>query len=178
MNPPPLRLGGWHQTYLYFTGSLLVLSGALWLLFHYFVRIEGEFGPTLHPLETWWLRVHGMSAAAFLIGFGSVLPGHVRRAWTGARNRISGSVFFGVMTTLTLTGYLLYYVGVQSVRDVMSIIHWGVGLAVPVLTGWHVWRGRVWRRVTATQQRARLVGSREETAEARMNMARQAAAGD
>ena len=155
MNAPAIHLGRWHQAYLYSVGAVLVVSGALWLLFHYFVRVEGEFGPTLHPLEPWWLRVHGITAAAFLIGFGSVLPGHVRRAWGAARNRITGTIFFGVMLTLTLTGYLLYYVGAEAVRDMMSLVHWVVGLGVPLLAGWHVWRGRVSRRLRVAGHRAR-----------------------
>lgn len=179
MNPPPLRLGGWHQTYLYVAGTLLVLSGALWLVFHYFVRVEGEFGPTLHPLEPWWLRVHGMSAAAFLIGFGSVLPGHVRRAWSSARNRISGSVFFSVMTILSLSGYLLYYIGEPALRDVMSLIHWLIGLAVPALAVWHVWRGRVWRRIALAPQRSRPTAQDPgDAAQAKLDIARQAAGGE
>ncbi len=159
MNAPALRLGTWHQAYLYSVGAVLVLSGALWLWFHYFVRVEGDFGPTLHPLEPWWLRVHGVSAAAFLVGFGSVLPGHVRRAWGAARNRITGTVFFAVMVTLTLTGYLLYYVGVEATREVMSLLHWSIGLAFPVLTLLHVWRGRVWRRIKIADARARTNGA-------------------
>ena len=154
MNPPAIRLGRWQQTYLYATGALLVLSGILWLVFHYFVRTEGEFGPTLHPLEPWWLRLHGMAAAAFLIGFGSVLPGHVRRAWGAARNRITGTIFFAVMLTLILSGYLLYYVGSDAVRSVMSIAHWAIGLGLPLLAVWHIWRGRVWRRIRLAEQRA------------------------
>lgn len=159
MSAPAIRLGRWHQTYLYSVGTILVVSGVLWLWFHYFVRIEGEFGPQIHPLEPWWLRVHGIAAAAFMIGFGSVLPGHVRRAWGTSRNRVTGTVFFAAMLTMTLTGYLLYYVGVQAVRDNMAIVHWGVGLGFPLLTGWHVWRGRVWRRLKLAEQRSRLAAS-------------------
>lgn len=154
MSVPALRLGTWHQAYLYTVGTLLVVSGMLWLVFHYYVRVEGDFGPTLHPLEPWWLRVHGISAAAFLIGFGSVLPGHVRRAWSMARNRNTGTLFFAVMVTLTLTGYLLYYVGTEDTREIMSLVHWAVGLAFPVLTALHVWRGRVWRRIKIADARA------------------------
>ncbi len=155
MNAPAIRLGRWQQTYLYSVGALLILSGILWLIFHYFVRTEGEFGPTLHPLEPWWLRVHGIAAAAFLIGFGSVLPGHVQRAWGAARNRITGTIFFSVMLALIVTGYLLYYVGSDAVRSVMAIVHWAVGLGLPLLAGWHVWRGRVWRRIGLAEQRDR-----------------------
>jgi hypothetical protein len=154
MNAPPIRLGEWHQTYLYGMGSVLILSGALWLLFHYYVRIPGEFGPTLHPLEPWLLSIHGISSAGLLIGFGSVMPGHVRRAWRAARNRFTGSIFFGVMLALIVTGYLLYYVGNETARSFLSIFHWVVGFGLPILAGWHIWRGRVWRHIKMTEHRA------------------------
>lgn len=149
LNSPAMRLGSIHQAFLYVTGTLLVLSGALWLLFHYFVRIPGEFGDRSHALEPVWLIVHGVCAAAFLVGFGTVLPGHVRRAWNGHRNRISGSVFFGVLAVLTLTGYALYYTGDEAARALVSVVHWALGLGFPALMAWHVWRGRAWRRIKA-----------------------------
>jgi hypothetical protein len=142
-----MRLSGWHQTYVYATGTVLALSGALWLLFHYFVRIPGQFGDTSHVLEYWWLRIHGISAAAFLIGFGSVLPGHVRRAWAGRRNRISGASFVSLLVLLMATGYALYYTADDGARALLSVLHWGVGLGIPVLMAWHIWRGRAWRKV-------------------------------
>jgi hypothetical protein len=165
MNAPPIRLGEWHQAYLYGMGTVLILSGAMWLLFHYYVRIPGEFGPTLHPLEPWLLSIHGISAAGILIGFGSVMPGHVRRAWRAARNRITGSIFFGVMLALTITGYLLYYVGNETARSFLSIFHWGVGLGLPVLAGWHIWRGRVWRHIKMSENRAQASAHRVHSAD-------------
>lgn len=147
MNSPAMRLGFWQQTYLYATGILLVLSGALWLLFHHFVRIPGEFGDRPHAIEPWLLVVHGLFAAAFLIGFGSVLPGHVRRAWYGRRNRISGSVFLVLLSVEVASGYALYYTGEETARALISALHWVVGLGMPALMGWHIWRGRAWRRI-------------------------------
>lgn len=141
-----MRLGKWHQGYLYVFGTLLVLSGALWLLFHYFVRIPGQFGDSPHPLERWWLCIHGLSAAAFLIGFGSVLPGHVRRAWVGHRNRIAGACFFTLLALLIGSGYGLYYLGEDSVRVPVSAVHWLVGLGMPAIMGWHIWLGRTSRK--------------------------------
>ena len=146
MTSPALRLGKWHQGYLYVVGTLLVLSGALWLLFHYFVRIPGQFGDSPHPLQPWWLSFHGLSAAAFLIGFGSVLPGHVRRAWVARRNRLSGAFFFFLLAVLIATGYALYYLGEDAVRAPVSAVHWIVGLGIPVLMGWHIWLGRASRK--------------------------------
>ncbi len=165
MNAPPIRLGEWHQAYLYGMGTVLVLSGALWLLFHFYVRIPGEFGPTLHPLEPWLLSVHGISAAGLLIGFGSVLPGHVRRAWRAARNRITGSIFFCVMLALIVTGYLLYYVANETARSFLSIFHWVVGLGLPVLAGWHIWRGHAWRHIKTVEHRVHSSGHRVQSAE-------------
>jgi hypothetical protein len=147
MTSPAMRLGKWHQGYLYVVGTLLVLSGALWLLFHYFVRMPGQFGDSPHPLEPWWLCIHGLSAAAFLIGFGSVLPGHVRRAWVARRNRISGTFFFSLLALLIATGYGLYYLGEDSVRVPVSAVHWLVGLGMPALMGWHIWLGRASRKL-------------------------------
>ena len=149
MNSPAMRLGFWQQAYLYSTGVLLVLSGALWLLFHYFVRIPGEFGEKPHAIEPWLLVIHGLFAAAFLIGFGSVLPGHVRRAWNGRRNRISGSVFFVLLSAVIVSGYALYYTGEDAARAILSALHWMIGLGMPALMGWHIWRGRAWRRIKA-----------------------------
>ena len=146
MTSPALRLGRWHQGYLYVFGALLVLSGALWLLFHYFVRIPGQFGDTPHMLEPWWLCVHGLCAAAFLIGFGSVLPGHVRRAWIARRNRLSGTLFFSLVALLIASGYGLYYLADESVRGFVSAMHWTIGLGMPALVGWHVWLGRASRK--------------------------------
>ena len=105
------------------------------------------------------MRVHGISAAAFLIGFGTVLPGHVRRAWSAARNRVTGVIFFSVMLTLTVTGYLLYYVGDEAIRAAMSLVHWVVGLALPLLAVLHVWRGRVWRRLKLEQAQTGIAGA-------------------
>ena len=147
MTSPAMRLGKWHQGYLYVFGTLLVLSGALWLLFHYFVRMPGQFGDSPHSLEPWWLGIHGLSAAAFLIGFGSVLPGHVRRAWVGRRNRISGAFFFTLLALLIATGYGLYYLGEDSVRELVSAVHWMVGLGMPALMGCHIWLGRASRKL-------------------------------
>jgi hypothetical protein len=147
MTSPAMRLGKWHQGYLYVFGTLVVWSGARWLLFHYFVQMPGQFGDSPHSLEPWWLCIHGLFAAAFLIGFGSVLPGHVRRAWVGRRNRLSGAFFFTLVALLIATGYGLYYLGEDSVRELVSAIHWLVGLGMPALMGCHIWLGRASRKL-------------------------------
>ena len=58
MSQAIIRLSLRHKNLLYAGFTLLWASGALWMAFHYFLRVEGDFGPEAHPLEAWWLRLH------------------------------------------------------------------------------------------------------------------------
>jgi hypothetical protein len=116
--------------------------GGLWLLFHYFFLEQGEFGPKIHPLEPWWLKLHGAFAFAAVWIFGLVWGAHVSRTWPGARRRWSGSLLTGAFAWLIVSGYLLYYVGNENARSVVSGLHWGIGLASPICFGLHRFRSR------------------------------------
>jgi hypothetical protein len=140
--PNTIRLGFVHQTAVYVCTGALVLSGALWLILHYFMARPGEFGPALHPAEPWMLRVHGAAAMAALIVYGSLLPIHMRRAWAVRRNIVLGIGVVTCMLVLTITGYLLYYAGGEQLRPIISAAHWVLGLAIPALLWWHVVSGR------------------------------------
>ena len=122
---------------LYIIGVGLWLSGGLWLIFHYFFVEQGEFGPKIHPLEPWWLKLHGAFGFAAIWIFGLLWGAHVSRAWPGLRRRWSGGVMTGVFASLILSGYLLYYVGNDSARSVVSVLHWGIGVASPICFGVH-----------------------------------------
>ncbi len=137
----PIKLGRYHQWFLYMVGLVLTISGAAWLYLHYFVRIEGEFGPIHHPSEHFLITVHGISAALMMVGLGSVIPGHVSRAWSMQRNVRTGVFMLTMMTILSLSGYFLYYLGAQVFRDFTAIVHWVIGLALPFLVWLHVQRG-------------------------------------
>jgi hypothetical protein len=140
--PDTIRLGYWHQFSVYGATGALVVTGVLWLVCHYFLGGEGEFGPQPHPLEHWMLRLHGAAAMIGLIVYGSLLPIHVRRAWTMRRNIALGLTVISAMLLLTVTGYLLYYAGGEQSRAVVSIVHWAAGLLIPALLTWHVVSGR------------------------------------
>jgi hypothetical protein len=137
-----IRLGTWHQFSVYAATAALTVSGAVWLLCHYFLARPGDFGPQPHPLEHWLLRAHGAAAMAGLIVYGSLLPIHVRRAWTLRRNIALGIGVICAMLLLTVTGYLLYYAGGEDARAAISLVHWVAGLLVPALLTWHVVSGR------------------------------------
>jgi hypothetical protein len=113
-------------------GAGVWLSGAVWLLVHYLVKPQDAFGLQNTSSEVWWLRVHG--AFAFLaLWTGGLLWGvHIVRAWKGGRHRWSGGSLFAVLSILIVTGYLLYYVGNEQARDIISLVHWILGLAIPI----------------------------------------------
>jgi hypothetical protein len=104
-------------------------SGTLWLVFHTFLQVKGEFGPSPHPLEPWWLKLHGVFAFASLWTFGLLWGVHLVQGWSLHRRRWSGSVLFGGVLVLIVSGWLLYYVGSDTARPVVSVAHWAVGLA-------------------------------------------------
>jgi len=113
----------------------LLITGVLWLVFHYFVIVQRDFGESRHPMEGWWLRLHGATAMAFLVVLGSLLPVHIDRAWRSRKIRRTGVAVICIVIALVLTGYGLYYAGSEELRPWISAIHWGVGLiGAPALT--------------------------------------------
>jgi hypothetical protein len=137
-----MRLSTGHRKWIYWSGAALFATGALWLLFHYFLHRHGEFGEAAHPLEIWWLRLHGACAMLVLLVLGSLLPIHVRRGWHQRKNLWAGGIVSAVALLLIASGYALYYYGGEEARPWISAFHWVLGLGTPVLLVWHIWRGR------------------------------------
>lgn len=131
---------------MYSIAGALFLTGAIWLVFHYFVRIEGAFGPGPHPLERWWLRLHGAAAFAMLFLLGTIAVTHARQAWAAHRNRVTGAIMASLNALLVVTGYLLYYSGGEMSRETISVMHWVLGLGFPLVIIAHVLKGRALRR--------------------------------
>jgi hypothetical protein len=152
MSPPIIRLGTRHKRLAYATFALLWVSGALWLLFHYFFGVEGDFGPEPHALEKWWLRLHGLAAMLALVALGSLLTNHVRLAWQRNKNRNSGLPMLALTVWLAATGYALYYFSSDANAAWLPLLHWIAGLALPLLLLIHIVVGR--RRVAYPQHHA------------------------
>lgn len=127
----------------------LWLSGALWLVLHYFLRRAGEFGAMPHPLEPWVLKLHGAFGFAAL-GIGGLLWAvHVVPMWLRGHRRPSGIVISALFALLALSGYLLYYAGNENLRTVVALVHWLLGVAalLPMLI--HVLHRRHYRHSEA-----------------------------
>ena len=140
---PQQRLGHVQERWVYAAGAALALSGLGWLVCHYLLHPPGP-GP--HPLEVWWLRLHGLALILFLAVLGSVLPVHVRYGWRHHMNRVSGALVLGVAGLLALSGYGLYYLVDDDLREWTSIAHWIAGLAAIILLLTHVVLGKRRRR--------------------------------
>lgn len=118
-------------------GAGLWASGGFWLIFHYFLRRPGEWGPEPHVLEPYWLGLHGAFAFVALTTIGLVWGVHIVKAWPTRRRRWSGPVLFAWLLALSITGYLLLYVGDDGVWALLSPAHWIAGLALPAIYGAH-----------------------------------------
>jgi hypothetical protein len=106
------------------------LSGALWLVFHYVLQRQGEFALEPHPLEAWWLRVHGACAFVLLWLGGLLWAVHVRPGLRWPGRRTSGIAIMLAFCVLAATGYLIYYAEDGTLRDGVTIVHWVLGLAL------------------------------------------------
>ena len=142
-----MRLSRGHRNWVYWGGAALFATGAIWLVFRFFLREHGEFGEPPHPSEIWWLRLHGALAMVMLVVSGSLLPIHVRRGWHQHKNRLAGSIVIAIIAALVASGYALYY-GDEESRPVVSALHWIIGLGAPVALIWHIFRGRGTRSTT------------------------------
>ena len=141
MNRDRIRLSRRHQAWLHLTFGILFLSGVLWLIFHFFVRAKNDFGDMTHPAEPWLMKLHGGAAMIGLIVLGTLLPGHVRRAWDAKKNRFTGSGLLALNALLIITGYALYYCAGEQTRPLISALHWIFGLVLPITIAWHIWQG-------------------------------------
>jgi len=125
------RLPPTQRRLLYSTLVVLLVSGAYWALIHY-----GGAKPYLS--EPLLMKIHGAAAMLALVAIGGLLAFHVPGGWAERRSRPSGSAMLVLCTLLTLTGYLLYYAGAETARDVSSYAHLALGLALPVVLGAHL----------------------------------------
>ena len=142
MSVPVIRLGARHERLTYAVFVLLWSSGLLWLVFHYFLGLDGEFGPEPHPFEKWWLRLHGLAAMLALLTIGSVATHHMRLAWNRGKNRHTGLPMLVLTAWLAATGYALYYFSTDDNATWLPVLHWAAGLTLPLMLLAHIAAGR------------------------------------
>lgn len=123
-----LRITPRRRYTLYFICGGLFITGVIWLIAHYFMRTEGEFGFKSHPLEAWMLDLHGIFGYFSLWVFGMLWITHIVRGWNVRWRRWSGGFLVGFTVVLALTGLGIYYIDSRSIREWAIIVHWVLGL--------------------------------------------------
>ncbi len=115
----------------------LWLSGAVWLVAHYWLVKQGDYGPETSPAEPLSIKIHGGFAMAALWLLGLLWGVHVVHGWRTRRGRLTGALLLGLLGMLVVTGWLLYYLGDEGWREWASLLHWAIGLAALPLFLWH-----------------------------------------
>lgn len=117
---------------IYGIGFGLWVTGVCWLVFHYFLQIRTTFETSENPLAHWWLVAHAFFGFAAVWLFGLLWGQHIVSAWKAGRHRVSGGLLFALLVLLIASGYLLYYIGGDEARMVISQAHWITGLILPL----------------------------------------------
>ena len=137
LTPPALRLSQNVRWLIYIIGIAVWFTGIGWLLLHDFFMQPGEFGMAPNPLEPWSLRAHAAFAFAAIWLLGLLSASHVPKGWNSRRKRYSGVALVTAFVVLILSGYLLYYVGQEHVRGLLSTTHWVLGAVAPLAYAVH-----------------------------------------
>jgi hypothetical protein len=124
---------------------LLWLSGTWWVALHYLFPAHTDFGPAPNPLEPTLMKVHGAVAVFAVAMLGWISARHVADNWSRSRKRASGIAFLSAYILLVLSGYALYYLLQDEVREWVGRVHEVLGVASVAIALTH-WLKRV-RRV-------------------------------
>lgn len=133
-----MKLSTNQKLWLYLTGLVLLGSGLLWVLMHYFLVSEGPFGPQAGPTELWSQRIHGAAAMVFLIVLGSLIPIHMVTGWKTRRKVPTALGVVIVNIILIVSGYGLYYFGGDLSRGSAHWSHIIAGIILPIALLFHL----------------------------------------
>ena len=116
------KMPAWQRPFV-LTGMLCCsLTGTAYLLGHEFHIERTVLGA--HSILMW----HGVAAMIATMALGSVLPFHIKAGLKSKRKLWSGLSQLAFLTTLLISGALLYY-GPEEIRDTVITTHWVIGLA-------------------------------------------------
>ena len=115
------------QRYFVLVGMLgCSLTGTAYLLGHEFHMQRTLLGS--HSVLMW----HGIAAMLATLALGTVLPFHLKAGLKSKKKLWSGLSQLIFLTTLLISGALLYY-GPAEIRDMVITTHWITGLAFFVI---------------------------------------------
>ncbi|MGN7103327.1 hypothetical protein ACTHR6_17100 [Ralstonia holmesii] len=141
------RLSRRRRWMVYGVFAVLFITGLAWLALHFLD--EGSDTGTL--ALAWSMKLHGAAAMMSLYLFGMLWGPHIRNAWVRQRNRTAGAMLVILTIALVLTGYALYYVNGELVRQSAEVLHWSAGMVVCIALWIHISIGRRKRKTPPFQ---------------------------
>jgi hypothetical protein len=127
-----------HKQAIYALLALLFISGVLWLAIHAIATDVPLEMMAYQAVKLGAMRVHALAGVMTLLALGGVWATHSRMGWRLQINRLSGVIQLVSWMTLALTAYFLGYAPEGALRLASQWLHWGLGLALPLLVLWHV----------------------------------------
>ena len=116
-------------------------TGVGYFTFKQWIRVAGDFGPEIHPVQTLLREIHGIGAFIMMVLFGFLLASHVSVSWKTKRHRFFGIGIIMVVLTLMVTGYVIYYAVRDEVIDFVTPLHTIVGTLLPLFLVLHIITG-------------------------------------
>lgn len=141
------RLSRRRRWMVYGVFAVLLVTGLAWLALHFLD--EGSDTGTL--ALAWSMKLHGAAAMMSLYLFGMLWGPHIRNAWVRRRNRTAGAILGSLTIALVLTGYALYYVNGELMRQSAEVLHWSAGMVVCIALWIHIMIGRRKRKTPPFQ---------------------------
>ena len=151
----------WEKASLFTAMSLMVLSGATYLITKYGIENDDPFSVVNHPLEPVALKIH-IHAGPFLIFiFGLLFRSHVQEMFKRrSQSASTGGMLTAILFVVTVSsGYLLQTVTGPALNGVLVYLHVIGGLCFGLLFGFHALRQRYRssKTVGALDEQRRLV---------------------
>jgi len=129
---------------IYFGFGSVWFSGCVWLVLRYFFETPTEFGFTRHPWEPTLLWIHGALSIAIVYLLGWIMARHASEAWRQHKRRASGGLLTLIVTVLSVSGFMLFFVSDEEWQTWATRVHEIVGLIVTLfaIEHWRVLNGR------------------------------------
>lgn len=122
-------------------GTLLWVSGVLWLVVHLFLPQQSAWGVLPNAWEPVLLHLHGSLAVGGVFLLGWLAAAHLSDRWRGLARRYSGFLLAGSAVLLVVSGYALYYTS-GALHEAASWVHECLGAAAVLAALPHWWRVR------------------------------------
>jgi hypothetical protein len=142
MRPDGIKLTASQRWMVYAVFAVLFVTGVVWSVLHDGLPRLGYDALSQLSIVPMLLELHGAAAMLALIVLGSLMPQHIKWAWTGRLNRFTGGLMLSTQALFIGTGYALYYAGDEAFRVYASNVHLVLGLGFPLVLVGHIIVGR------------------------------------